>query len=130
MSRPVFDFFAGLAIGALVATLVCVGLYELARPARKSAPPSAPAATTPAPSPWTAMPGGKRLELGASGFAITLNTGPTGQLYALWSPEGRPCGETHDLLALKQWGERLAAERAEFERVAPQPHLFRTKASR
>lgn len=110
-----FEALLVVALGALAMLLVaeCLKLRRTAaQPA--AAPPSAPAAP---PSPWTALPGG-RLELGASGFAITLHTGMSGSLYHLWSPEGRLIHHCFDLLYLKALGERFAAERDEFARVA------------
>jgi hypothetical protein len=69
---------------------------------------------------WIALPGNV-IELGASGFRITLNIGGAGYLYSLHAPEGRLLHQSHDLPAVKALGARLSAERDEFvcrERVA------------
>jgi hypothetical protein len=64
---------------------------------------------------WQALPGNDRMELGDTGFAITLHTDLTGPLYCLWTPEGRLVGTNgFDLPQCKAWGERLARERDEF----------------
>lgn len=65
---------------------------------------------------WHAMPG-NRLELADTGFYILLDLTPTNPLYGLYSPEHYAMGRGADLLGLKAWGERLAAERREFADV-------------
>jgi hypothetical protein len=71
------------------------------------------------PDRWIALPG-NRIELGASGFYVSLHTPrpdqsmPEPYLYRLWTPEGRLVAFGSNLRALKDMGERLAAERQEF----------------
>jgi hypothetical protein len=79
--------------------------------------PDTPPQFVPPVDPWQALPG-DRLELGASGFAITLHRKPgTAGRYVLHSPEGEAlamCGDGH-LATLKQHGELIAGERRKFE---------------
>jgi hypothetical protein len=110
--KPVEAFFLLVIVG-LVAFFVAVAVQWWLAPAPSRPTPAAPPAPPAEPSPWIALPGG-RLELGGTGFAITLNTGHRGYLYHLWSPEGRLLLECSDLPHIKHMGQRLAAERAEF----------------
>jgi hypothetical protein len=88
------------------------------------------------PDRWIALPG-NRIELGASGFYISLHTPraderlPEPYLYRLWTPEGRLVAYGASLQAHKDMGERLAAEREEFvcRDFEPLPSSI-TKASR
>ena len=93
--------------------------------------PAAPAAAAPAPHAptmppikptqpeWRALPG-HMIELGNSGFRIVLNTSPSRALYTLYAPMGWVVLGGADLPALKQLGERFAAEWHEFD-CAPLP---------
>lgn len=118
--RTDFEMYVLLAgVVALVALVVLA-----ARAGKRAGPPPAtwpepPPPTTPspaAPSPqWHALPG-LRLELGATGYCILLGTRPMEPLYRLISPEGYVSAFGIDLPGLKGLGERLASERAEFER--------------
>ena len=61
---------------------------------------------------WAALPG-NIIALADTGFEIHLQLrGPL--LYTLADPEGRVLAGCNDLPAIKAYGERLAAERAEF----------------
>jgi hypothetical protein len=116
------DAVVALALAAAIgATLTWIALTvrHWGKATTKSAPPQrdsgpVPVAGVPARR-WHALPGNNRMELGATGFAITLHTEVTGPLYCLWTPEGRLVGtNAFDLPQCKAWGERLAAERDEF----------------
>lgn len=94
-------------------------------------PSATPAASTPAepatdPTPpallasnatlaWHALPG-QMLELGDSGFQITLHPAQRNSqlLYQLWGPAGEHLGGCSDLAHLKFYGEQKARERGEF----------------
>jgi hypothetical protein len=111
--------FDGLLVAAIAALagVVVAEVVKMRRTARAAPPPAVVrASSAPAPdtSEWCPLPGGTTLELGATGFSIELNTRRSGYLYRLWSPEGRPLYDSHDLVALKNAGQRLAAERNEF----------------
>ncbi len=72
---------------------------------------------------WVALPGG-RLELVAPqlsgcGFYITLDTRPGHAPYSLFTPEGDRIAWGHTLAFCKAHGERMAAERAEFDYTPP-----------
>lgn len=97
----------------------------------RPAPPMPPVAT---PEPdaadpnaaWQALPGG-RLELRATGFYIQAYISPSAHpYYALTSPEGKELGWTVHLAALKDLGEKLAAEREEFQQMPAQAIAMRT----
>jgi hypothetical protein len=89
------------------------------------------------PDQWIAMPG-RRIELGATGFYISLHTAGEAErlaepyLYRLWAPEGRLIAHSMDLQSLKTFGRRLAAERDEFvpRDLEPLPSSITTKATR
>ena len=64
---------------------------------------------------WQRLPGG-RLEFGDTGFAIHLNNKATDAPYRLFDPEGRPLANGYLLQPLKEYGEQMARDRAEFGR--------------
>lgn len=108
-----------IALGFAIA--LCTGWVFNAldkRAARRRAP-ATPAARAPqillvGKSPeWTAMPG-HRIELGSTGFVITLNVEPSKPWYSLHGPEGQLMAHFNDLPSLKATAERFAAEREEF----------------
>ena len=63
---------------------------------------------------WQALPGG-RLELGTTGFYITLNPGEPGKVYQGFTPEHLRIVTGPDLAGMKRFLEREARERAEFD---------------
>ncbi len=65
------------------------------------------------PPEWHVVPG-QRIELGDTGFSVTLLTGPDEYTYELGVPEGQKLARSGDLGALKQVAMRLALERREF----------------
>jgi hypothetical protein len=99
---------AGLVLAGAIGAggwLVALGLLGMLRAARAAPPPPAAA--------WAPMPG-NRLELGDTGFYVSLNLMPAQPMYWLFSPEHFVVGYGGDLGALKSLGERLARERLEF----------------
>lgn len=63
---------------------------------------------------WEALPG-NRLELGTLGFAIEMNLrSPFEPTFALYDPEGRCIAKAMRTAPLKDLGQALAMERAEF----------------
>lgn len=103
-----------IASGIALLALLVWNAVDIARTRQRHVPPPV-TAVQPKASRWTALPG-NRLEFGASGFAIELNTGVDGHLYYLATPEGRRMYASNDLEQLKAAGERLAADRDEFAR--------------
>ena len=99
------------------AAAVLLARRPLEREAAAAPPAAAPAAPFP-PSRWAALPDPVgRLELGDSGFAITmhpLSDNGVQDLYRVWTPEGRLLWRGCDLPVAKSIGERFAAERSEF----------------
>lgn len=65
------------------------------------------------PPEWHVVPG-QRIELGDTGFSVTLLTGPDEYTYELGGPEGQKLARSGDLPALKQVAMRLALERRQF----------------
>lgn len=61
------------------------------------------------------MPCGKRLELGATGFYITLNPDQPEKVYQGFTPEHLRIVTGADLAGMKRYLEGQAKERAEFE---------------
>jgi hypothetical protein len=126
------DAFTWLLLGALLVLFIqqvyLARRSDLAvrlRQHLQATPPALPIlGTIPAPEPaagdasrrWHAMPG-NRLELADTGFYIVLDLSPTQPLYALYSPEHYRMGYGCDLVGLKAYGARLAAERHEFADV-------------
>lgn len=105
--------------------------------APRPAPPMPPTPPAARPEPdaadpnaaWQALPGG-HLELRATGFYIQAYISPTAHpYYALTSPEGKELGWTVHLAALKDLGEKLAAEREEFQQMPAQAIAMRTIAA-
>lgn len=82
--------------------------------AQPATPPLVPTQRPARGSDWHALPG-QRMELGATGWAITLSTALGAHPYTLHTPEGTVHAVASHLQPLKDLGERLAAERAEFE---------------
>lgn len=62
---------------------------------------------------WSAMLG-DTIELGTSGFTIRLEPKRGCPAYTLYSPEGELMARSPNMQALKEYGERSAAWRAEF----------------
>ena len=63
---------------------------------------------------WQALPG-NRLELGTLGFAIEMNLrSPFEPTFALYDPEGRCIAKAMRTSPLKDLGQAMAMERAEF----------------
>lgn len=62
---------------------------------------------------WQRLPGG-RLELRDTGYAIQLTGVATEPPYRLFDPDGRPLANGYLLQALKEYGEQMARDRAEF----------------
>ena len=81
-------------------------------------PDPPPPATAPGPT-WQAMVCGRRIELGDSGFYITLDPSAVPQLaYSLFNPEDQIIAFGHNLQGLKSMGEQMARDRAEFKPAA------------
>lgn len=106
-----------LIIVCAIASVVFAAIAAAAWLQKRPRPPRPPVVDEQPSRRWIALPG-QRIEHGATGFSITLHTGMTGPLYRLWSPEGRLLHECSDLPSLKHLGERLAAERDEFDCAA------------
>jgi hypothetical protein len=68
-------------------------------------------------SPWFALPP-DRLELGNTGYYVELNPGDKEEPYHGYTPDGKRAARSAQLAPLKQFLERLAAERAEFAHKA------------
>lgn len=66
---------------------------------------------------WYAMPG-QLLELGATGWSITLLTGRQRTVYRLTGPDGLPLATGSDLQAMKRLAEAMAADGREFSPAA------------
>jgi hypothetical protein len=64
-------------------------------------------------SDWYSLPGG-RLELGDTGFYITLNPAEPGKVYQGFTPENYRVVWGNDLASMKRYLEGEARERAEF----------------
>ena len=79
--------------------------------ARRSDPPAAALVA------WQPLLGGV-IEYGSTGFQISLGLTPKDPLYLLYDPEGRLVAYGANLTALRQIGERLASERAEFHSLS------------
>lgn len=90
-----------------------------AEPERQPAPPPRNPSS---PWQWHAMPCGKRMELGATGFYIVLAPDKDGAAYQGFTPEHFRQTRGNDLAAMKRFLEGEARERAEFE---PQPVTWR-----
>jgi hypothetical protein len=114
------DTLLAFAFGALMvaaAWAFAASLRPYASPPRRQ--PLSAAERAVDPDRWIALPG-NRIELGASGFYVSLHTPrpdermPEPYLYRLWTPEGRLVAFGSNLRAIKDMGERLAAERQEF----------------
>lgn len=111
------------AIGGAAGTFL--GKWSVARQKKSSQSEQAPIETEstesesgPQPAgPWFPI-GGKRLELGASGYYIELRPQSNKAPYHGYSPEGYCFGTSHSLSVLKDFLEDKAHEREEFN-VAP-----------
>lgn len=68
---------------------------------------------------WHTLPG-QRIELGATGFQISLHPETPLMLYQLWGPAGEALGGCSQLDVLKAYGAIKAREREEFA-WAPRP---------
>lgn len=117
------DFIDGVLVGGVLVLIFefATGWY-VGRKAKKTAVVVPPPQYDPADvalkhkpaSEWHSLPGG-RLELGATGFYITINPGEPAKVYQGFTPEHLRivCGP--DLASMKRYLEQEARERAEFD---------------
>jgi hypothetical protein len=113
------DFMTGASVG-LLAWWGLEKIDQLLRKAKKIPPPaydpkdvalnSQPAKPQ---SDWYSLPGG-RLELGDTGFYITLNPAEPGKVYQGFTPENYRVVWGNDLASMKRYLEGEARGRAEF----------------
>lgn len=100
------------------AVRIANGLLNSAQRSRGASAPAADQAgraqPTGAPaSVWFPL-GADRLELGATGFAITIRTASFPDIYTLTDPEGHRIAWGAGLQHLKAYAEQLARDRGEF----------------
>lgn len=113
----VISFLAGVGWGLAANAALSWALRSRKPDPRQDAPsqtPQQPPRNPSSPWQWHAMPGG-RLELGDTGFYITLNTGQPDKVYQGFTPEHRRIVYGLNLASMKRFLESEAKERADFE---------------